>query len=160
MTLCGGQRMIADNCCRKSSNRRLAPVVATGEPAGVGQKRRFDHRPVASGLPRQTDVFRDRQHVSNVPMHRNRRSIVHRREPVFTLTTIENGHAACPRFSSDACRIRPSCRPPGDDKKVGQCSMLILKGHLKTFIFSAKCPYRSRAEVRIAAQTRRCQSRP
>jgi len=90
--------MIADNCCRKSSNRRLAPVVATGEPAGVGQKRRFDHRPVASGLPRQTDVFRDRQHVSNVPMHRNRRSIVHRREPVFTLTTIENGHAACPRF--------------------------------------------------------------
>src|SRR5712664_4580970 len=65
MTLCGGQRMIADNCCRKSSNRRLAPVVATGETAGVGQKRRFDpRRPVASGLPRQTDVFRDRQHVS------------------------------------------------------------------------------------------------
>jgi len=61
--------------------------------------------------------------------------------------------------------------PARDDKKVGQCSMLILKGHfqcsmliltghLKTFIFSAKCPYRSRAEVRIAAQTRRCQSRP
>ena len=44
--------------------------------------------------------------------HRNRRSIVHRRESVFTLTTIENGYAACPRFSSDACRIRPSCRPP------------------------------------------------
>jgi hypothetical protein len=43
--------MISDNCYRKSSNRRLAPVVATGETAGVGQKRRFDHRPIASGLP-------------------------------------------------------------------------------------------------------------
>jgi hypothetical protein len=29
--------MIADNCCRKSSNRPLVAVVATGETAGVGQ---------------------------------------------------------------------------------------------------------------------------
>jgi len=41
--------MIADNCCRKSSNRRLAPVVATGETAGVGQNAKYSVR---------ADVFR------------------------------------------------------------------------------------------------------
>src|SRR5215471_2518654 len=33
MTLGGYQRMIADNCCRKSSNRSLAVIVATDETA-------------------------------------------------------------------------------------------------------------------------------
>src|SRR6266571_8883680 len=37
MTLGGCQWMIADNCCRKSSNRPLVAVVATGETVGVGQ---------------------------------------------------------------------------------------------------------------------------
>src|SRR5215471_4951354 len=32
-TLGGYQRMIADNCCRKSSNRSLAVIVATDETA-------------------------------------------------------------------------------------------------------------------------------
>jgi hypothetical protein len=32
-----------------------------------GQKRRFDRRPVTSGLPQQADIFRVRRHVSKVP---------------------------------------------------------------------------------------------
>jgi hypothetical protein len=33
----------------------------------LGQKRRFDHPPVASGLPRSADIRRVRRHVSKVP---------------------------------------------------------------------------------------------
>ena len=33
----------------------------------LGQKRRFDRRPVTSGLPRSTDILRVRRHVSNGP---------------------------------------------------------------------------------------------
>jgi hypothetical protein len=33
----------------------------------VGQKRRFDRRPVTSGLPRLTDILGVSRHVSNVP---------------------------------------------------------------------------------------------
>ena len=36
--------------------------------SGSGQSRRFDHRPVTSGLPRLTDIFRPGRHVSNVPI--------------------------------------------------------------------------------------------
>ena len=32
-----------------------------------GQKRRFDWRPVTSGLPLSTDILRGGRHVSNVP---------------------------------------------------------------------------------------------
>jgi len=37
--------------------------------AYVGRQRRFDLRPVTSGLPRRTDILRVRRHVSKVPMH-------------------------------------------------------------------------------------------
>ena len=35
--------------------------------SATGQKRRFDRRPVTSGLPRQADLFRVGRHVSKVP---------------------------------------------------------------------------------------------
>lgn len=35
--------------------------------AYVGRQRRFDLRPVTSGLPRRTDILRVRRHVSKVP---------------------------------------------------------------------------------------------
>jgi hypothetical protein len=34
----------------------------------LGQKRRFDRRPVTSGLPRLTDILGVSRHVSNVPI--------------------------------------------------------------------------------------------
>jgi hypothetical protein len=151
--------MIADNCCRKSSNRRLAPVVATGETAGVGHKggvltigrllpvspakRTFSETVSMSQKPAQEQTLDSSSATVSFHFDHHRKrarglsAIFLRRVPNSSLVS-----------------------PARDDKKVGQCSMLILKGHLKTFIFSAKCPYRSRAEVRIAAQTRRCQFRP
>src|SRR5882724_11651190 len=45
MTLGGCQRMIADNCCRKSSKPPLVVVVATGETVGVGPHSQGHARP-------------------------------------------------------------------------------------------------------------------
>ena len=158
MTLCGGQRMIADNCCRKSSNRRLAPVVATGETAGVGQKRRFDPGRSLPVSPAKR-TFSETVSMSQKPAQEQTLD-----SSSATVSFHFDHHRKRARgLSAIFLRRVPNSSlvsPARDDKKVGQCSMLILTGHLKTFIFSAKCPYRSRAEVRIAAQTRRCQSRP
>src|SRR6266446_9292733 len=35
---------------------------------GLGQKHRFDRRPVTSGLPRSTDILRVGRHCSKVPI--------------------------------------------------------------------------------------------
>src|SRR6202045_1699478 len=43
------------------------PVLGVKFPGPTRQKRRFELRPVTSGLPLSTDILRARRHVSNVP---------------------------------------------------------------------------------------------
>src|ERR1700682_2970946 len=51
---------------RQLSGWNLPPLVIRAFGAH-GQKRRFDRRPVTSGLPRSADIRRVRRHVSKVP---------------------------------------------------------------------------------------------
>jgi hypothetical protein len=59
MTLGGCQWMIADNCCRKSSNRQLVAVVATGETVGVGQTEKNSVRAYVFRFAPQTRTLLD-----------------------------------------------------------------------------------------------------
>ncbi len=59
------------SCLNSTSGRRREParlIYLWGSPTSeMGQKRRFDRRPVTSGLPREADTPSDRQHFSKVP---------------------------------------------------------------------------------------------
>jgi hypothetical protein len=50
--------MIADNCCRNSSNRPLVAVVATGETVGVGQTEKSSARAYIFRFALNSDAVR------------------------------------------------------------------------------------------------------
>jgi hypothetical protein len=52
------------------------PTATRGRTIHSSQKRRFDRRPVTSGLPRLTDILGDSRHVSNVPKYASRRNFL------------------------------------------------------------------------------------